>query len=362
MPDGFDAAKIEALLLKYSFRNLMLLVEALSHASYALSGTICSKMSFLGGHLLEILIAEALWRRADFHLAASSLGTTKDGSMHGDDCDKSVRVRSAAHLLEWISACCNHATYAYACVSMKLHKFILCKSASLKQAVKSFACFVRHTRRSPEHVLPELMKHDAPQVLGDVFQAVVAAVFLDSSWMQLQKTFMPILEEHLFSMVLTPSAVTDSGDPETWVDPVSTAKRLFDITVERRTVTNTSIKEIGQAQADAHERKVFHKPLPPSLLNEDIADACAKQVEAAFKLTDFHIYEAVEGDGTCDNSSHATMGTSPRAAQRRCAFFAFADPGRGMDTKQPCFVPDSDSDSAMVVRGDLLLQPLQPAL
>ena len=139
------------------------------------------------------------------------------------------------------------------------------------------------------------MKHDAPQVLGDVFQAVVAAVFLDSSWMQLQKTFMPILEEHLFSMVLTPSAVTDSGDPETWVDPVSTAKRLFDITVERRTVTNTSIKEVGQAQADADERNVFHKPLPPPLLNEDIADACAKQVEAAFKLTDFHIYEVVEG-------------------------------------------------------------------
>ena len=88
---------------------------------------------------------------------------------------------------------------------MSLHRHVLFKKDSeLKQAVKSFACFVRHAKkRDVEHMLPELIKHDAPRVLGDVFLAAAAAVFLDSSWTQLKITFTDILDAHLLKMIFT---------------------------------------------------------------------------------------------------------------------------------------------------------------
>ena len=59
----------------------------------------------------------------------------------------------------------------------------MCDSASLEEHSRDFAKFVRHLERQNSTTLwPELTRRDAPRVLGEVFQAVVAAVFLDSDW------------------------------------------------------------------------------------------------------------------------------------------------------------------------------------
>ena len=102
------------------------------------------------------------------------------------------------------------------------------------------------------------MWHDAPRVLGDVFQAMAAAVFLDSSWKELKNIVGPIVEEHIISMVLTEASVDDNNNPKYWVDPIQAAERMNDgFDMKPRTGGNTSIGEISYVSLEASLRQVF---------------------------------------------------------------------------------------------------------
>ena len=96
---------------------------------------------------------------------------------------------------ELLDACNNNVAYAYACVQLGLHKFIVTSSTKLQGVVKSFAHFVK--RKQGLSVLPALIRHDAPRILGDIFTASGAAVFVDSGWDKFEEAFQPIIEEHL---------------------------------------------------------------------------------------------------------------------------------------------------------------------
>jgi hypothetical protein len=112
------------------------------------------------------------------------LGTNKsldDDAGRGFGCGgPPVRVHDAVQLKQWTEACCNNVTYAAGCVRMGLHEHINAESSQLKEANEDFYKFMKELeRQSLQTVWPELSKHGAPRALGDVFQAVVAAVLLD---------------------------------------------------------------------------------------------------------------------------------------------------------------------------------------
>ena len=106
----------------------------------------------------------------------------------GDEFDNRPQSFYAeASLQELLDACNNNVAYAYACVQLGLHKFIVTSSTKLQGVVKSFAHFVK--RKQGPSVLPTLIRHNAPRILGDIFATSGAAVFVDSGWDKFEGVF-----------------------------------------------------------------------------------------------------------------------------------------------------------------------------
>ena len=324
IPPGLDIELVEGILLKYHFKTATLLVEALTHESYTTAETppYC-RLATLGQVLVEALIAERLALRARDDVCINKRNI--DGSVEDNYelVEPATLIRGKKHWQDMVGACCNHVVYAYACVRIGLHRHILHFVPELMEAMKSFACFVRHTRRSksdfaPYDLMPDLIKRDAPMVLGDVFLATAAALFLDSNYKQLQDTFGDMVEEHILSIAqtnpgtgsLTPRLTSEQAiahvdvrrlDPES-LGPVEAYKIATD-------AVNNKDRQVFQASA-------FKRPPPPPP-PEDMP--VARRCCVASSLKDFHVFQAsVEGEDV----GPPILGTSPRSSLRRCAHLA----------------------------------------
>ena len=250
--------------LNYDFENPMLLLEAVTHASYTEAQTPSNeRLALLGGTVADMLLTQAIidrtripmhsTRRADEEgdnrqsnqtfavvgiqgetLEWPKVPATPDGvgsgecsSPEGQDSKKSrgreSTLASSDELLQWMNACCNHVMYSYVCYLKKICKHILHCSEELKAAMHDFTKIARAASKSPGTLWKTLSSYDAPRVLSDTLLAIVAAVFLDSNWSKCTQWFTDhifdkdVLDKYIFnaSMVMPTGGPTSSGDPVT---------------------------------------------------------------------------------------------------------------------------------------------------
>ncbi|KAL8144233.1 hypothetical protein V2J09_017265 [Rumex salicifolius] len=143
-------------LLKYTFRDPSLLVEALTHGSFMMPEISRSyqRLEFLGDSVLDHLIT--------LHLYSKYPGL------------------SPGKLTDMRSASVNNECYAYAAIRAELHKHILHASPKLHGELVT-------TLTSFQHLLPESTfgwEFDAhfPKVLADIIESLAGAIFVDSGY------------------------------------------------------------------------------------------------------------------------------------------------------------------------------------
>ncbi|KAK6911762.1 Ribonuclease III domain [Dillenia turbinata] len=157
-------------LLKYSFRDRSLLVEALTHGSYMLPDIprCYQRLEFLGDAVLDYLITAHLY--LEFPGMSPGLITDLRSAQVNNDC------------------------YAQSAIKARLYKHILHASPELhKDIAVSVAEFLEFSRESTFG-----WESDAyfPKVLGDVFESLAGAILVDSGYNKdvVFKSMRPLLE------------------------------------------------------------------------------------------------------------------------------------------------------------------------
>ncbi|XP_031635095.1 endoribonuclease dcr-1-like [Contarinia nasturtii] len=158
----------------YTFRDRAYLLQALTHPSYPTNRvTGCyQQLEFLGDAVLDFLITAYIFERCP-HM----------------DPGKLTDLRSAL---------VNNVTLACLCVRYNIHLHILSRSVILSGAINRFVDFQDKTNYQTADHVELLMEEgecnmadyvDVPKTLGDVFESVIGAIFLDSG-MDLETTWM----------------------------------------------------------------------------------------------------------------------------------------------------------------------------
>ena len=212
--------------------------------------------------------------------------------------------------------------------SLGLHKSLLTSSSDLKDAVNSFVSFTKSLQTQRLEVLPMLMQRDAPRILGDIFAAVAAAIFVDSNWSTFVKSFEQVIDDHLLSLVKEPYEA-EPFKLKAWMAPVEAAMSLVPSFAVRECSRQIAAIDVLKLAFDASTRRCFgHGSLPPAPPPEsEVVEAelgCEKQCKAALELKDFHVFQAYDGD---TELGALVMATSPRSAKRRCAWQAYQQLG-----------------------------------
>ncbi|PIN21629.1 Ribonuclease [Handroanthus impetiginosus] len=148
-----NVRKIESL-LKYSFRDATLLVEALTHGSYMLPEIpgCYQRLEFLGDAVLDYLITLDLFDKYP-HLSPGLLTDLRSMSVN-NDC------------------------YGQSAIKWELHKHILYSSTELLQQIRRA---VHSFEESPSTFAWE-SETFFPKVLGDVIESLAGAIFVDSGY------------------------------------------------------------------------------------------------------------------------------------------------------------------------------------
>ncbi|XP_014250997.1 endoribonuclease Dcr-1 [Cimex lectularius] len=154
---GFDSLERK---LKYSFRDKSFLLQAMTHTSYSPNRlTDCyQRLEFLGDAVLDYLITRHLYE------------------------DK--RAHSPGSLTDLRSALVNNTIFASLAVKHGLHKYFRHLSPGLGEVIQRFVTIQEQTSHaiSEEYYLVggDAEDVEVPKALGDVFESVAGAIFLDS--------------------------------------------------------------------------------------------------------------------------------------------------------------------------------------
>lgn len=166
--------------LGYRFKDRGLLLQALTHPTFSRNAlTDCNhRLSFLGTALIDLLITSHLSERAD-HLSPDEL----------------LDLRAA--LTSNVAQACYAVRY-----SMQL--FMLVSEMSLSEKITSFVIFQEHHQhRLNDQVLLLIDESDSqmgefidvPTAIGEVFAAIIGAIFVDSG------NDLNVTWNHLYSLV-----------------------------------------------------------------------------------------------------------------------------------------------------------------
>uniref|UniRef100_A0AC34GRH2 Dicer-2 n=1 Tax=Panagrolaimus sp. ES5 TaxID=591445 RepID=A0AC34GRH2_9BILA len=151
--------------IKYSFRDKSLLVQAFIHLSSHSSLGCYQRLEFLGDAVLDFLITQHLYN----HNLKFSPGILTD-------------LRSAL---------VNNINFASLVVKHKIHDYLIVENAKLSSSIKKFAYLCDLKGDLNFHDMMQLVvENDAgevlieevevPKALGDIFESLAGAVFLDS--------------------------------------------------------------------------------------------------------------------------------------------------------------------------------------
>ncbi|KAH9627009.1 hypothetical protein KSS87_020660 [Heliosperma pusillum] len=148
----FDALE-GALMVKFNDRTLLL--EAITHASRPSSGVSCyQRLEFVGDAVLDHLITKHLF----FKYTNLPPGRLTD-------------LRAAA---------VNNENFARLAVKHKLHMHLRHGSTALEKQIRDFVKEVRKELSKPGFNSFGLGDCKAPKVLGDIFESIAGAIFLDT--------------------------------------------------------------------------------------------------------------------------------------------------------------------------------------
>ncbi|XP_055622059.1 endoribonuclease Dicer [Toxorhynchites rutilus septentrionalis] len=157
-------ARIEKI-LNYTFRDRTYLLQALTHASYPTNRITGSyeQLEFLGDAVLDFLISAYIYEQNP--------------------------TMNPGQLTDLRSALVNNVTLACVLVRYGLHLYILSESASLTDSVNRFVTFQEKQQHKITDQVNLLVEEndrkmaefvDVPKALGDVFESLIGAIFLDS--------------------------------------------------------------------------------------------------------------------------------------------------------------------------------------
>ncbi|OVA00281.1 Ribonuclease III domain [Macleaya cordata] len=147
-----DTSALENL-LGYKFLHKGLLLQALVHPSYNKhSGGCYQRLEFLGDAVLDYLITSYLY---------SVYPKLKPGQL--------TDLRSVA---------VNNTSFAKIAVRRSFHKYLICDSDSLSEAIREYANFVQ-TSASKNC---QLQEPTCPKALGDLVESCVGAMLLDTGF------------------------------------------------------------------------------------------------------------------------------------------------------------------------------------
>ncbi|XP_045465316.1 endoribonuclease Dicer [Harmonia axyridis] len=184
-------------ILGYTFKDKSFLLQAFTHASYTPNRVTLSyeKLEFLGDAVLDFLITCFIFENFD-------------DLTPGD-------------LTDLRSALVNNNTFASFIVRLGLHKYLLLLNSKLQYHIDKFVDFfsVKKNFVIDDEVLILLEEEDlklaeyvdVPKVLGDLFEALAAAIYMDSGYclQTVWKVFYRIMwkEINLFSSNIPKNAV-----------------------------------------------------------------------------------------------------------------------------------------------------------
>ncbi|KAL1761626.1 hypothetical protein FB107DRAFT_200640 [Schizophyllum commune] len=154
VPDLFSELQAK---LGYTFRDGGLLCEAHTHSSFASLDSYGSyeRLEFLGDAVINLAVVDYLYR-------------------------KFPDANSDQLSLPRARAVCNQALSALSVKHLQLHKSVLVNNVELSMAIN------KHVPILEDKPYPEILvkgwKLDPPKVLGDIFESVVGAVFIDTGY------------------------------------------------------------------------------------------------------------------------------------------------------------------------------------
>uniref|UniRef100_A0A1B0DCA1 ribonuclease III n=1 Tax=Phlebotomus papatasi TaxID=29031 RepID=A0A1B0DCA1_PHLPP len=186
--DGFD--KFEET-IGYEFRDKSYLLQAMTHASYSPNRlTDCyQRLEFLGDAVLDYLITRHLY--------------------------EDPRQHSPGALTDLRSALVNNTIFASLAVRHGFHKYFRHLSPGLNEVIDRFYYLIS------EDECDEAEDVEVPKALGDVFESVAGAIFLDSGmsldavWMVYSNMMRPEIEQFSNSVPKSPIRELLELEPET---------------------------------------------------------------------------------------------------------------------------------------------------
>ncbi|KAL7019743.1 hypothetical protein ACKWTF_011228 [Chironomus riparius] len=200
--DGFQQFEVE---LDYKFNDRSYLLQAMTHASYTPNRlTDCyQRLEFLGDAVLDYLITRHLY--------------------------EDRRLHSPGALTDLRSALVNNTIFASLAVRHGFHKYFRHLSPALNEVVDRFVriqhenghCISEEYYLMSEDECDEAEDVEVPKALGDVFESVAGAVFLDSNmsldavWKVYYKMMGPEIEQFSRSVPKSPIRELLELEPET---------------------------------------------------------------------------------------------------------------------------------------------------
>ncbi|KAJ8045308.1 Endoribonuclease Dicer [Holothuria leucospilota] len=194
--------------ISYTFRDKAYLVQALSHASYHLNQvTDCyQRLEFLGDAILDYLITKHLYDH--------------------------YRNLSPGALTDLRSALVNNTIFASLAVKYGFHQFFLSLSPDLFRVIGNFVAYVKEKNEAlgmeSELKLGGISDTDeeqedieVPKALGDIFESIAGAVYLDSgmSMDAVWEVYYPMMkqqiEQYAANLPISPVRELLEMEPET---------------------------------------------------------------------------------------------------------------------------------------------------
>ncbi|KAL0489198.1 dicer-like protein [Acrasis kona] len=262
-PISKNLFKVEKL-IKYKFRNHNLLDEALTHASCGQKPNAANKkcyqrLEFIGDAVLDIIITELLYTK----YSSSKPGKLTD-----------MRI-----------AMVNNGTYAYLSVRTGLAPFVEYYSEEVYEDIDDFVCEVESNEWNPIED-----EDKAPKVLGDIFESIAGAVYVDCGFDLdvVKKIFCP-LWKNFMDKYISPTKVRVHPTRKIleMIDEICPHGK-YDISVDDQQMDNADyisrlkIHEIEVCSAGGDSKKKSKRELCMNLIREHPGEDNLKKYLSSF--------------------------------------------------------------------------------
>lgn len=157
--------------LGYTFKDKMLLLEALTHPSFAKGGPSYQRLEFLGDGMCKRHQASSM---TDAILAVLDLVVLDHFFNNYPNAGPGKLSRARARCV------CSPTLAAIATKKLGIPKQIFCDSVSLVQAMMEKSA--QFDTMSFPQIIDSIWSLDAPKALSDVVEALLGAIFVDCGW------------------------------------------------------------------------------------------------------------------------------------------------------------------------------------